>query len=140
MATLRTNTKEFMNRFAVYFMQTMETKIEDYNDFVGRKEYNEESLTDCLMAFWKSFDEEFNNAYNKKRWPRLQARVGQWLRGLPIGIDYADEDIINVAKRLGSVGENSTKRTLDAVVNNWFEFFAGKVIELSEKNNINMPR
>lgn len=129
-----------MNRFSTYFMQTMETKIEDHNDFVGRKEYNEDSLTDCLMAFWQSFSEEFNNAFNKKRWPNLQARVGQWLRGLPIGIDFADDDIIKVAKRLGSVDENASKRKLDAVVNTWFEFFAGKVIELSEKNNINMPR
>ena len=134
MATLRTNSKEFMNRFAAYFKDTMETRISDYNESAGHDEYNEDSLTDCLTVFWQAFDEEVNYTYNKKRWPNLQARVANWLQGLPIGIAYTNVGIIDAAKSLGSVDENSTQKKIDAIVNNWFEFFAGKVIELSDKN------
>ena len=129
-----------MNRFAAYFIDTMKIRVNDYNESIGHKEYNDESLTDCLKAFWELFDDEFNYACNKQRFPNLQVRVANWLQGLPIGIDYTSDGIIKVALLLGSVDTNSTKRKFDAVVNNWFTFFAGKVIELSSKNNINMPR
>lgn len=128
-----------MNRFAAYFIDTMETRISDYNESAGHEEYNEDSLTDCLKVFWQSFNEEFNYAYNKQLFPNFQVRVANWLQGLPIGIAYTTAGIIDAAKSLGSVDENSTQKKIDAIVNNWFMFFAGKVIELSGKNNINMP-
>ena len=40
MATLRTNSKEFMNRFAAYFMETMEARIDDHNEYVEHKDYD----------------------------------------------------------------------------------------------------
>ena len=140
MATLRTNSREFMNKFIAYLMETMEAKNNDHNEYVGRKEYDDGSLADCLTAFWTFFGEEFNNPHNKKMWPNLQEIVGQWLRGLPIGIDYTTDGIIRVATILGSVDENTTQKKLDIIVDNWFEFFAQKVIKLSEKNHIKIPR
>lgn len=140
MATLRTNSKEFMNRFAAYFMETVEARIDDHNEYVEHKDYDINSLTDCLKAFWSFFDDEFNNPHNKKMWPNLQERTGQWLRGLPIGIDYTTDGIIRVANLLRSIDEYTTQKKLDSIVDNWFEFFAHKVIQLSEENHVRIPR
>jgi hypothetical protein len=38
---------------------------------------------DAVRYIWARFNEEFNHEYNRRRYPNLSQRVGEWFAGLP---------------------------------------------------------
>lgn len=73
-------------------------------------------LSNCLECnieeLFNNFESEFNHEYNKKRYPNLTQRVGQWLSGLPnyIDIPFYYWDIENLVK---SFKADVTEKTLN---------------------------
>lgn len=124
---VRINSKEFWKRFQGYFMECV---TDDGNEF--------DSVEKALGYFWSRFSVEFNYAYNKKRIPNLQARIADYLQGLPFGFDWNYPGIIEAAKRLGTADENTPEKKLDKINENWFKWLAAKIMQFSEKNDINV--
>lgn len=91
---------------------------------------------DALLFFWDSFNAEFNDAYNKKRYRNLQARIANYLQGLPscIAVDYWNDDIINIGRAWGFC---QTERKAAQFVENWFNVIALRIIQASDKVGIN---
>ena len=42
-----------------------------------------------------------------------QKAIAEWLQGLPLRIEYYYSDIVELAKRMGSIEENPSKKTIE---------------------------
>lgn len=124
---LRTNSKEFRKRFEQYFI-----------DCINSDDFESENIDDCLKYFWQEFDRVSNYPYNKQCHPVLQDRVADYLAGLPFGFAFDWQGIKDAGIRLGTVDENTPDEKIDKYIYTWFGFLACKIIQLSEKHNINV--
>lgn len=98
---------------------------------------NDEGITfesdyDKIKFFFDVFNEEFNYIQNRKRYPNLQNRICEFLRGLPscINIDYTDYDIITNGKKWGYC---QTEKKETAFIENWFNMIAFRLIQIAHK-------
>lgn len=84
-----------------------------------------------ICYFFDSFEKEYNSAYEKRYYPRLQDRISAYLRGLPscISIDFYNSDIVKIGKSWGYCG---TPRKESAFINNWFDCIAFRLMQLKE--------
>ena len=127
MQTLKnTNTKEYKTAVFDYLLNAIETG-------------EGETPTDKLSAFFNAFDGEYNHANNKKRYPNLQQRIEEYLRGLPSAIDlpYSNYDIIECAKELHGVKAIESKME-DKIIKGFFQHMAFKLIQLAGRHNYNL--
>ena len=62
-----------------------------------------------------------------------QKAIAEWLQGLPLRIEYYYIDIIELAKRMGSIEENPSKKTIERVEQGYFDFMALMIIEIENK-------
>lgn len=66
---------------------------------------NEIDATDRerVKYFLKCFEIEYNYEYNKKRYPNIQERISEYLKGLPscIGIEFENYKIAEIGKSWG---------------------------------------
>lgn len=86
---------------------------------------------EAVELFKKYFNEEFNYSYNKKRYPILQNRIEQYLRGLPsvCSVAYSDYDIKQIGKYWGYCG---TEKKAAEFVENWWSVLAFRIIQLAD--------
>ena len=74
-------------------------------DAIHNPETGENYTTDAeaVRAAWAQFCKEFNHEYNRRRYPNLSQRVGEWFAGLPsgVGIAYTYADIISTGQAWG---------------------------------------
>ena len=80
------------------------------------------------------FEGEFNHDYNKRAFPNNQARVADWLAGLPLSIDYTNHQIIQTVQDWH--GCTLTDKQCETVVSNWWSHLAFKLIQLFAKHDI----
>ena len=61
-----------------------------------------------------------------------QGAIMDWLQGLPssIGIEYANYNIIQLAKKWGSLPADATEREEDKILENYWNFMAAKLCQL----------
>lgn len=61
-----------------------------------------------------------------------QLAVKDWLQGLPtiVNIEWEDYEILQLAKRMGSLSENPTEKEEDKILGNYWAFMASKVMRL----------
>lgn len=88
-----------------------------------------------INYFVDRFSKEYNDPYNKKRWPNTQDRIKEYLMGLPFGIDYENYRIIEIGKLWGFCG---TPAKENSFVSNWFNVCAFRIIQLCQRNGINV--
>ena len=81
---LRTNTNKFKDKVFAYIMDIAEYSFFDGNN---NNEYNEQA---AAAFIYDSFKAEYNNEYNKKRYPNLQNRVSAWLQGLGLPVECGE--------------------------------------------------
>ena len=62
----------------------------------------------------------------------LAPALSDWLSGLPscINIDFANYDIIERAKKYGSLAPGATEKDQDKLLSNYWDFMANKLIKL----------
>ena len=62
----------------------------------------------------------------------LAPALSEWLSGLPscINIDFANYDIIERAKKYGSLAPGATEKDQDKLLSNYWDFMANKLIKL----------
>lgn len=82
-----------------------------------------------IEYFFDCFNREYNYAQNKRMYPNLQARVAEYLQGLPTccTLDYSYYDIIQLGKKWGYCG---TPRKENQFCDNWWSVMAGKLIQI----------
>lgn len=85
--------------------------------------------------FFYNFNEEYNSEYEKRRYPNLQVRIAEYLKGLPscIGIAFSDYDIEQIVK---SWGYCKTDKQAAKIVSDWWSVIASRLLQLKEYYNI----
>lgn len=98
-----------------------------------------DTTKDKLQFVFDTFQSEYNNPWNQKAFPNVQLRLREWLCGLPscVNIDFEDYAIIETAKKIGSIPLDCTEKEEEKIINNWFNFIAFNIIQLSRKEGIN---
>ncbi len=93
---------------------------------------------EVLKFFFDNFNEEFNDQYNKRRFPNMAERIGQYLQGLPscCGVAYWWDEV----KRLGfvwgvlsSVDDPKAQKFCD----NWFTMCGLRILQAAQKVGLN---
>lgn len=89
------------------------------------------SDAEAVRAIWAQFCEEFNHEYNRKIYPNLSERVGQWLQGLPSGLalTYWDSEIIEFGKAWGYC---QTEKEAGEFVARWWSVLGSRLVTMAE--------
>lgn len=126
---MKTNTKEFNNIYFQYILDSIQ-----FEDFDPKNDKEKMEL------FWVTFDQEKNYENNKKRIPNLQDRVADWLQGLPscTKLKFSNWEILELAVSQGSLPENYTEKQGDRITENYWNFTAFKIIQLSKKLGVDV--
>ena len=122
------------------FQQVMEQYILNCLDFDDWGKYAE-SMTDKekVKTFFEVFDKEFNYAYNKAKYKALDARIEQYIRGLPPVCDvlYDDYQISEFLKANFGIKNDII---LGVKIGCWFNYVANALIRLATKNNVSIKK
>lgn len=96
-----------------------------------------------INAFLDQFRDEYNNEYNRRRYPNPAARIGEYLQGLPTGvnIDYWHNAIV---ERLQSFGVRISylrngewdSRTYN-LINSWFAVCGERILQAARILGVN---
>ena len=104
-------------------------------DCVDTDEIGENATDKEKINFvFDTFNNEYNDAYYKRRYPNECERLANYLRGLPscIHIAFSDYDIIQIGK---SWGYCKTPRQEADFVNNWWSRCAFRLIQMRNALN-----
>lgn len=88
-----------------------------------------------VKYFFECFNNEFNYEYNKRRYPNLQNRISEYIKGLPSCINIAFENY-KIAEIGKSWGYCKTERKENEFINNWFTVIAFRLIQLKKYFNL----
>lgn len=124
---MKTNTKAFNE---VYFKYIL--------DSINFEDFDPKNDKERMELFWVDFDQRANYKYNKKRIPNLQDRIADFLMGLPYDFKFANWEILEMAVEQGSLPENYTEKQADRILDNYWNFTALKIIQLSKKLGIDI--
>ena len=93
---------------------------------------------EVLKFFFDTFNEEFNDQYNKRRYPNLQNRIGEYLQGLPscMAVEYWNDEIIKLGLIWG-VLDQPEGRKAEKFCNNWFNVLGLRICQAAQKVGIN---
>ena len=109
-------------RFGVQFNYLLESIN---TDEIGENATDKEKIN----FVFETFNNEYNDAYYKRRYPNECERLANYLRGLPscIHIAFSDYDIIQIGK---SWGYCKTPKQEANFVNNWWSVMAFRLIQM----------
>lgn len=88
-----------------------------------------------VAYFFECFNKEYNYDYNKRCCPNLQARIAEYIKGLPscIGIAFTNYDIEQIGIVWGNCKEG---RNNSRFIANWWDIIAYRLLKLKEYYNI----
>ena len=91
-----------------------------------------------LSFFFDCFNEEFNHPYNKRRFPCLSDRIGEYLRGVPscCYVDIWNEDILKLGLSWGVI-DSTEGRKAEKFVENFFEVCGLRICQAAQKVGLN---
>lgn len=80
-----------------------------------------ETDADALTFFFDCFNVEFNYQANKRRFPCLSERIGEYLKGLPSCFSgfYCDADIITLGITWGVIDSPEGRKAASFLYNYW---------------------
>ena len=136
---LRTNNNKFKDKVFAYIMDIAENSFFDDNN---NNEYNEQA---AAAFIYDSFKAEYNNEYNKKRYPNLQNRVSAWLQGLGLPVECGEYECIEIMASWQKVSHEQAAKTLQRWSGTKGFYFTGFcnllacfILKLWVKNKINV--
>lgn len=93
---------------------------------------------DALKFFFDTFNEEFNHAYNKRLFPCLSDRIGEYLRGLPgcCSVDYTDYSILKLGVIWGVI-DSTEGRKAEKFLSNFFYVCGLRICQAAQKVGLN---
>ena len=96
------------------------------------KDHNGNALVtqnDKIRFLFDRFYSEFN--WRVKQAGKRQAMI-EWLSGLALSLPCYNREIIDLAIQMGSIDDNPSDKLIDKVVENYFPFMAGIVLEMEK--------
>ena len=93
---------------------------------------------EALQFFFDNFNEEFNFQYNKRMYPNLSERIGEYLKGLPscCNIDYTNHNILLLGVKWG-VLSSTDDRWADKFLENFFTVCGVRILQAAQKVGLN---
>ena len=93
---------------------------------------------EALQFFFDCFEKEFNFQYNKRMFPNLAERIGEWLKGLPscCNIDYTNHNILLLGVKWGVLSSTEDKKA-DKFLNNFFMVCGVRILQAAQKVGLN---
>ena len=64
-----------------------------------------------------------------------QKAIAEWLSGLALSIEYMNDNIINLAIKMGSIDENPSEKLQAKVIENYWSFMANVILSFEPKQN-----
>ena len=100
------------------------------------KKFNTDA--EALQFFFDNFNEEFNYQYNKRMFPNLAERIGEYLRGLPscCNIDYTDYNILLLGVKWGVLSSTDDKKACK-FLENFFSVCGVRILQAAQKVGLN---
>lgn len=88
-----------------------------------------------IAYFFECFAEEFNHGYNRRRYPNISERIGQYLQGLPscCSVAFTYYDIEQIGRAWGFCGD---ERKTANFINKWFVVLGARLATLKEAAGI----
>ena len=83
------------------------------------------SEADKINYIFDRFNSEYGWRVNQVG--KVAAMV-DWLQGLALNIEFYNDEIINLAVRLGSIDENPSEKLQDRVIENYWNFMANIIL------------
>ena len=62
-----------------------------------------------------------------------QKAIAEWLSGLALSIEYMNDNIINLAIKMGSIDENPSEKLQAKVIENYWSFMANVILWFEPK-------
>lgn len=115
-------------RFGVQFAYILDCiNVEDENGNYIENVDDRKKIEYVFQGF-----SSYDSPSERKRIPNLQARIADWLRGLPseVKIAFADYEIESVGK---SWGFCKTPKQTEKFVENWWSVIAFRLLQLRDK-------
>lgn len=84
---------------------------------------------------WARFNSEYNYPENITRTPNTQARVAEWLSGLPLHVACANWEILELTEKWE--GRKLTEAQEDRALAQWFGLLAFNLLAIWTANGIN---
>ena len=93
---------------------------------------------EALEFFFNSFNAEFNHRYNKRLFPSLPERIGEYLRGLPgcFAVDYWNDEILKLGLMWGVI-DSTEGRKAEKFLNNFFSVLGYRICQAAQKVGLN---
>jgi hypothetical protein len=93
---------------------------------------------EVLKFFFDTFNEEFNNQNNKRLYPNMADRIGQYLQGLPscCNIDYWNDEIIKLGVSW-CVLDQTEGRKAEKFASNFFTMCGLRILQAAQKVGLN---
>ena len=105
----------------------------NYKDFILNSLDNVNGLTreEKIKHLSNRIDSEYGHLLKREG---RRKTISEWLSGLPIAsLPYSNWDILQLAKNMGSIDDNLTKRQEEKIIENYFDFMALMVLELEKE-------
>lgn len=93
---------------------------------------------EALQFFFDCFEQEFNFQYNKRRYPNLSERIGEYLKGLPscCNIDHINHSILLLGVKWGVLSSTDDKKA-NKFLENFFSVCGVRILQAAQKVGIN---
>ena len=118
---MKPNTNAYIAKFQAYAMECITTELGDAFP----------SHVDALAYAIERYNSEFCGPYNNALYPNMQQRLSEYLRGLPFGFDFYNNDIVEAYARLH--GERCKAGKELAIVNMWFDHLSLMLERIANK-------
>jgi len=91
------------------------------------------SEADKINYIFDRFNSEYGWRVNQVG--KVAAMV-DWLQGLALDIEFYNDEIINLAIRLGSIDENPSEKLQDRVIENYWNFMANIILGFESRKEV----
>jgi len=91
------------------------------------------SEADKINYIFDRFNSEYGWRVNQVG--KVAAMV-DWLQGLALNIEFYNDEIINLAVRLGSIDENPSEKLQDRVIENYWNFMANIILGFEPRKGV----
>ena len=93
---------------------------------------------EALQFFFDTFNEKFNCQQNKRRYPNLHERIGQYLQGLPscCNIDYYDCNILLLGVKWGVLSSTDGYKA-GKFLESFFSMCGLRILQAAQKVGLN---
>jgi len=118
---------KYKKNYSIFILDSIKPYEED-------QPIKEDQKLNYLIDTFKK-ESGFNNKTD-----HFQNSFSYWLSGLPsvINLPFYNEDVIDLAVKMGSIEEDPNQKTKDKITNNYFNFMSYMVLDMKLKQDLDL--